>query len=133
MLGLATTQAVLPHFRASRHGAIVNISSMGGRINFPLGTLYHGTKFPAEGLSELLHYELAPLGVGVKIVQPGGMRTDFAGRSFDLSNDPTLIGYQSMIQKVFDVLGPAMELGSSPEEIAKIVFEAATDESDQLR
>lgn len=130
---LATTQALLPHFRANRHGAIVNISSMGGRITFPLGTLYHGTKFAVEGLSESLHYELAPLGIRVKLVEPGGMRTDFAGRSFDMSNDPALTEYQPLVQNLIDVLGPAMALGSSPEDIAKIVHQAVTDANDQLR
>lgn len=87
---LATTQALLPHFRANRSGTIVNVSSVGGRMTFPLGTLYHGTKFAVEGLSEALHYELLPFGVRVKIVEPGGIRTDFGGRSLDFSNDPKL-------------------------------------------
>ncbi|MEY4756236.1 MAG: hypothetical protein RJA34_1134, partial [Pseudomonadota bacterium] len=65
---LATTQAVLPYFRAQRSGTIINISSIGGRITFPLGTLYHGTKFAVEGLSESLHFELLPLGIRVKLV-----------------------------------------------------------------
>ncbi|MFN9972280.1 MAG: SDR family NAD(P)-dependent oxidoreductase, partial [Phycisphaerae bacterium] len=49
-----TTQAVLPHMRHQRSGTIVNVSSIGGKITFPLGTLYHGTKFAVEGLSEAL-------------------------------------------------------------------------------
>ena len=65
---LATTRALLPHFRANRSDTIVNISSVGGRITFPLGSLYHGTKFAVEGLSESLQYELAPIGVSVKVV-----------------------------------------------------------------
>jgi NAD(P)-dependent dehydrogenase (short-subunit alcohol dehydrogenase family) len=65
---LATTQAVLPYFRVQRSGTIINISSIGGRITFPLGTLYHGTKFAVEGLSESLHFELLPLGIRVKLV-----------------------------------------------------------------
>src|SRR6186713_301692 len=79
---LATTQALLPHFRANRSGIIVNISSIGGRMTFPLGTLYHATKFAVEGLSEALHYELAAFGVRVKVIEPGGIKTDFSGRSF---------------------------------------------------
>ena len=55
---LEVTKAVLPHLRANRSGTIVNISSIGGQITFPLGTRYHGTKFAVEGLSEVLHYEL---------------------------------------------------------------------------
>ncbi len=131
---LATTKAVLPHFRANRSGTIVNISSMGGRVTFPLGTLYHGTKFAVEGLSESLHYELAPFGVRVKIIEPGGIRTDFAGRSFDFTNDPTLAEYQPLVESLLANLGPMMdEGGSEPDAIAKAVYDAATDGTDTLR
>ena len=130
---LATTQAVLPHFRANRSGTIVNVSSIGGRITFPLGTLYHGTKFAVEGLSEALHFELAPLGIRVKIIEPGGIKTDFGGRSFDFSNDPKLTEYQPIIQKTLSELGQLAELGSTPEAIAEVVYTATTDETDQLR
>ncbi len=131
---LATTQALLPHFRANRSGTIVNISSIGGRITFPLGTLYHGTKFAVEGLSEALHYELAPLGVRVKIIEPGGIRTDFGGRSLDFSNDETLTEYQPLVQGVINTLAPMMaQGGSTPELIAGIVYAATTDGTDQLR
>jgi NAD(P)-dependent dehydrogenase (short-subunit alcohol dehydrogenase family) len=130
---LATTQALLPHFRANRSGTIVNISSVGGRLTFPLGTLYHGTKFAVEGLSESLHYELSPLGIRVKIVEPGGIKTDFGGRSLDFSNDPALTEYQPLVQTVLDVLGPMMANGSTPELIAEVIYAAVTDGTDQLR
>lgn len=130
---LATTQAVLPHFRANRSGSVVNISSIGGRVAFPLGTLYHGTKFAVEGLSEALHYELAPLGIRVKVVEPGGIQTDFDGRSFDFSNDTELTEYQPFVESLFRVLGPLAADGSTADAIAKVVYAAVTDDSDQLR
>lgn len=129
---LATTQAVLPHFRANRTGTIVNISSIGGRITFPLGTLHHGTKFAVEGLSEALHYELAPLGVRVKIIEPGGIKTDFGGRSF-FNNVPELTEYQPMVQAVMGGMGALMANGSQPEHIAEIIYAATMDGTDQLR
>jgi NAD(P)-dependent dehydrogenase (short-subunit alcohol dehydrogenase family) len=130
---LATIQAVLPHFRRNGGGTIVNVSSVGGRIAFPLGTLYHGSKFAVEGFSEALRYELMPLGIRVKLVEPGGIRTDFGGRSLDFSNDPTLVEYQSLVHNVLNVMGPMMANGSSPEAIAEIVYDAATDGTDRLR
>jgi NAD(P)-dependent dehydrogenase (short-subunit alcohol dehydrogenase family) len=130
---LATTKAVLPHFRTNRGGAIVNISSVGGRVAFPLGTLYHGAKFAVEGLSESLYYELGRLGIRVKIVEPGGIQTDFGGRSLDFSNDPALVEYQPLVLAVNEVMGPMMEQGSTAEAIAEVVYAATTDESDQLR
>lgn len=130
---LATTKALLPHFRMNRGGTIVNVSSVGGRMAFPLGTLYHGTKFAVEGVSESLQYELAPLGIRVKLVEPGGINTDFAGRSLDVSNEPQLTEYQPLIQKAFSVMVPMLANGSSPEQIAEIVYAATTDGTDQLR
>ena len=130
---LATTQALVPHFRARRQGTIINISSIGGKITFPLGTLYHGSKFAVEGLSEALHYELAPLGVRVKLVEPGMVKTDFAGRSFDFSHDPALTDYQPVVQSLLAALGPMAEAASPPESVAEVIYQAATDGTARLR
>jgi NAD(P)-dependent dehydrogenase (short-subunit alcohol dehydrogenase family) len=130
---LATTRAVLPHFRANKSGAIANVSSIGGRIAFPLGTLYHGTKFAVEGLSESLHYELSELGICVKLIEPGMIKTDFGGRSFDFNNDPTLTEYQPLVQKLMNTFGPLMQGASAPETIADVIYGAVTDGTDRLR
>lgn len=130
---LATIQALLPHFRVNRNGIIVNVSSVGGRMSFPLGTLYHSSKFAVEGLSESLQYELEPLGIRVKVIEPGGMKTDFGGRSLDLSNDPALTEYQPLVQSVLDVFGPMLANGSSPEQVAEIIYAATTDGTSQFR
>jgi NAD(P)-dependent dehydrogenase (short-subunit alcohol dehydrogenase family) len=130
---LATTHAMLPHFRRQRSGIIINVSSVGGRIAFPLGALYHGTKFAVEGLSESLQYELAPLGVAVKLVEPGFMKTAFAGRSLDMSNDERLTEYQPLVQSLMGALGALSEHASGPELVAQTIYNAATDSSNQLR
>lgn len=130
---LATTQAVLPHLRRQRSGVIVNVSSIGGKITFPLGTLYHGTKFAVEGLSEALHYELLPLGIRVRIVEPGMVKTDFAGRSFDFSNDPALVEYHPLVGAFMSALGPMAANASHPDRVADVIFRATTDEGDRLR
>ena len=134
VLGLLhTTQALLPHFRANRSGVILNVSSIGGRITFPLGTLYHGSKFAVEGLSEALHFELAPLGIRVKIIEPGMIKTDFAGRSFEFNNDPQLTEYQPLVQALFAALDPMVAIASPPQLVAEAIYAAATDQTDQLR
>ncbi|WP_306209545.1 SDR family oxidoreductase [Actinoplanes sp. RD1] len=130
---LATIQAVLPHFRERGSGVIVNISSIGGRLAFPLGTLYHGTKFAVEGFSESLHYELGELGIRVKLVEPGGIRTDFGGRSLAFHNEPAIPDYQPLVRNVLGELGPLVANGSEPAAIAEVVYGAVTDGSDQLR
>jgi NAD(P)-dependent dehydrogenase (short-subunit alcohol dehydrogenase family) len=78
-------KAVLPGMRARRSGAIVNISSIGARICPPGSGYYAATKAALEGLSGSLRKELAPLGIHVVAVEPGGFRTDFAGRSLKQS------------------------------------------------
>lgn len=84
---LATTKAVLPGFRKQRSGVIVNVSSIGGRLTLPFSALYSGSKFGVEGISEGLGYELREIGVRVKVVEPGIIKTNFA-KAMEFSNDP---------------------------------------------
>jgi NAD(P)-dependent dehydrogenase (short-subunit alcohol dehydrogenase family) len=132
---LEVTKAVLPSMRAQGKGVIVNISSIGGRMTFPLGSLYHGTKFAVEGLSEALHYELEPLGIRVKIVEPGMIATDFSGRSFDFRQTPELTDYQPVVDKLFAVLGsPEMAATASPPSVvSEAIWAAVTDATPRLR
>ena len=130
---LDVTKAVLPHFRQNKSGIIINVSSIGGKVTFPLGTLYHGTKFAVEGISEALHYEVEQFGGQVKIIEPGAIATDFAGRSFDFNNDESLTEYQGIVAKLFAAM-PAMLANESPASlVAGVIYEAATDGTDQLR
>jgi len=78
---VAMIQAVLPFMRERRAGHIVNITSMGGIVTFPGLGFYHGSKFALEGISETLGKELKSFGIAVTAVEPGGFRTDWAGRS----------------------------------------------------
>ncbi|WUT00892.1 oxidoreductase [Streptomyces sp. NBC_00708] len=75
----ALVRAVLPHMRRNGSGAVVQMSSMGGRFTFPGVGGYSATKFALEGLSEALAAEVAPHGIKVLIVEPGSFRTGFAG------------------------------------------------------
>lgn len=74
-------RAVLPFLRAQGGGRLVQIASMGGQIAFPALSLYHATKWGIEGFYEALAPEVAPFGIGVTLVEPGGARTQFAGTS----------------------------------------------------
>ena len=129
---IETIQAVLPDMRARRSGTIVNISSVGGRITYPFGTLYHGSKWAVEGLSEALHYELSALGIRIKMVEPGGVRTDFAGRSFVFTNDPELEEYQPLVE-AFLGMRETPSGQQDPEEVAEVIWAAVTDGTARLR
>lgn len=71
------TRAVLPHMRKAGGGRIIEMSSYGGQVAFPGNSLYHATKWGLEGFAESVAQEVAPFGIGVTIVEPGGARTEF--------------------------------------------------------
>jgi NADP-dependent 3-hydroxy acid dehydrogenase YdfG len=130
---LEVTKAVLPHMRSRKTGTIVNISSIGGQMTFPLGALYHGTKFAVEGLSEALHYELEAVGVKMKIVEPGMIATDFAGRSFDFANEPAIQEYQGVVGAVMGSFANQAFPPSEPQLVADVIWKAVTDGTNTLR
>jgi NAD(P)-dependent dehydrogenase (short-subunit alcohol dehydrogenase family) len=78
---IAVMQAVLPFMRQRRAGRIINISSVSGLVGWAALGIYTGSKFALEGIVETLAQEVAPLGIHVTLIEPGGFRTDFAGRS----------------------------------------------------
>lgn len=130
---LDVTRAILPHFRQNKNGTIINISSMGGKMTFPLGSLYHGTKFAVEGISESLRYEVEQFGCKVKIVEPGAIATDFAGRSFDFNHDEKLKEYNDIVTKVTTVFPTMIKKASKTDVVTKVIYEAATDGKNKLR
>lgn len=130
---LDVTRAILPHFRENKKGIIMNISSMGGKMTFPLGSLYHGTKFAVEGISESLRYEVEQFGGKVKIIEPGAIATDFAGRSFDFNNDESLAAYQNIVNKIMSSFPEMIKKASTTDVVTKIIYQAATDGTKRLR
>ena len=97
--------------------------------------LYHSTKFAVEGFSESLHYEMAPIGVKVKLVEPGGVATDFGGRSLDFQHNESLTEYNEFVGGVMNTFQKMMnpEAMSTPGLIADVIYQAATDGSNRLR
>lgn len=130
---LDVTRAVLPHFRGNRSGIVINISSIGGKMTFPLGSLYHGTKFAVEGISEALSYEVEAFGGKVKIVEPGAVATDFSGRSLDFSNNEAFAEYQTLVGKILAGMPAFFANASEAGVIADVIYEAATDGTGKLR
>lgn len=127
----------LPHFRQNRSGLYINVSSGAGVFGLPMISLYNASKFALEGFSESLSYELAALGIGVKIVEPGGvLDTKFSARSGEeFSSTSTPADYDAFIAgagAVFEEMRQARGLATS-EGVAQVIFEAATDGTDQLR
>lgn len=130
---IAVTKAVLPVLRSKGSGVIVNISSVGGRVTFPYFSLYHATKFAVEGLTEALQYELAPLGIRVKLIEPGGYKTNFAGSSMSFFGIDDLDAYKEGFNKFLKVVQSSGVQNENIAEVAKEIYEAATDNSARLR
>jgi NAD(P)-dependent dehydrogenase (short-subunit alcohol dehydrogenase family) len=124
---------VLPHFRSRNQGTIINVASMGGRITFPLYSIYHASKWAVDGFSEALTYELAPHGIRVKIIEPGPIKTDFYDRSMDLMKKEGLTAYDDFIATTMPNMQKAGATAPGPEIVAKAIFRAATDGSSKLR
>jgi NAD(P)-dependent dehydrogenase (short-subunit alcohol dehydrogenase family) len=126
-------RAVIPHFRERRDGVIINVASMGGRLTFPLYSLYHGTKWAVEGFSESLQFELLPFNVRVKIIEPGAIKTDFYDRSMDVISKPGLTAYDAYVNKAMPNMNKFGETAPGPEVVAKVIYRAATDGSWKMR
>jgi NAD(P)-dependent dehydrogenase (short-subunit alcohol dehydrogenase family) len=127
---LRVTHAFIPHFRENKSGVFISTTSIGGLFAFPLHSIYHATKFAIEGWSESMSFELGLHNIKIKTIAPGGIATDFTGRSLDRSSKPE---YQDIEDKLFSVVDGMMESASSAELIAEIVYDAATDDIDQVR
>jgi NAD(P)-dependent dehydrogenase (short-subunit alcohol dehydrogenase family) len=129
---IRVTQAFIPYFREKKGGVFISTTSIGGLVAFPLFSVYHATKWALEGWSESMAFELNPFGIGIKTLSPGSIKTDFASRSLYLGTHPA---YDEQLKKVISYFtGPAAaEKLSDPEQIAAVVYEAATDGKDQLR
>ncbi|HEU5028621.1 MAG TPA: oxidoreductase [Spirillospora sp.] len=96
----ALTRAVLPHMRRQGSGAIVQLTSQGGRLSFPGVGGYSATKFALEGLTEALAGEVAPFGIKVMIVEPGAFRTSFAGGGLQMAAEmPEYAGTVGLVRK----------------------------------
>ena len=133
MLGpIRTTKAFIPYFREKKAGLFINTTSIGGLLTVPFNSIYHATKWALEGWSESMAFELNQFGIGIKTVEPGGIKTDFFTRSLDTGHHPA---YDALVNKVMSMITDPkqMETYSSPEQIAEVVYEAATDGKDQLR
>ena len=131
---IRTTQAVLPIMRRQKSGTIINISSGAGRFGFPGSSAYVSTKFAVEGLSESMSYELESFGIKVVLVEPGVIRTNFGdGLVVARKSQDPRSPYSQIIQKMATGFEEMMKNGSSPDLVAKVVLNAATNENPNLR
>ena len=130
---MRVTREAIKMMRPAGGGIIIQISSMGGKITFPLYSIYHATKFAVEGFSESLHYEVAQFGIKIKLIEPGPIVTEFYGRSRQYIKPVDTNQYDGFIQKFNEAAQKVMKEAEGPEVVAKVIFNAATDSSNQMR
>jgi NAD(P)-dependent dehydrogenase (short-subunit alcohol dehydrogenase family) len=129
-------QEILPIMRKQRHGTIVNISSVAGRIGFPLTSAYVSSKFALEGLSESMAYEIEPFGIKVILIEPGVIKTNFDGNlkigkkvSTTATTNNRNSPYADITEKRIAGFKPRFENGSPPIEVAKVILNVITSKN----
>jgi NADP-dependent 3-hydroxy acid dehydrogenase YdfG len=124
-------QLVLPGMRRRRHGRIVNLSSMGGKLVFPGGGIYHATKHAVEAISDALRFEVQGFGVDVVVIEPGLIKTEFAHAAVGSMSDADRDGgpyadFNAAVaaQTAGAYEGPLARLGAGPEAVARTIEKA---------
>ncbi|MEE8105055.1 MAG: SDR family NAD(P)-dependent oxidoreductase [Planctomycetota bacterium] len=120
---------VMPAMRRARSGRIINVSSVAGRVGYPLFGWYCASKHALEGLSDAMRMELAPFGVKVVLIEPGPVRTEF----FDVSmrhaaphKDDAESPYGELFENQDEIEAEFLQHAAAPEEVAEVIVKAAT-------
>jgi len=122
------TQAFIPYFRKKGSGLFITTGSSAGLMGFPVSSMYDASKWALEGWSESLSYELNEVGIGIKTIEPGLVATEIADRSVFVSHP----AYENLMGK-FMALIQHNENTTTAEQIAEVVYGAATDGTNTLR
>lgn len=130
---MRVTREAVKIMRQQKEGVIVQIASVGGRVAFPLYSIYHGTKWAVEGFTESLQYEVAPFNIKLKLIEPGAIKTEFYGRSRAFMKPDYTTDYDTFVSQCERVSMAAGNTGASPEAVANVIFKAANDHSTKMR
>ena len=122
-------QKVAPIMRKQKSGNIVNVSSVAGRIGFPVSPAYISSKFALEGLSECLRFELGPFGINVIIIEPGVIKTNFfdSMKMAKKSNSDSV--YNEITSKVVSGVKMMAEMGTESKEVANTIIKSINAEN----
>jgi len=123
---------VIPIMRKQRTGTIVNVSSVAGRIGFPMGSAYVSSKFALEGLSESMSYELKQFGIKIVLIEPGVINTNFAfvtpKKALEANSS-----YSQLMNKMEENLFSTIANGTPPKDVANVILHSITKESPEHR
>jgi NAD(P)-dependent dehydrogenase (short-subunit alcohol dehydrogenase family) len=127
------TREAIKLMRAQKGGTIIQIASMGGRLAFPLYSIYHASKWAVEGFTESLQYEVAPFNIRLKLIEPGAIKTEFYGRGRQFVTPADTNVYDGFIEKVEKISMDAGTKGEDPAKVALAILKAAKDSSKRMR
>ncbi len=138
---MAVTRGVLPSMRAAQRGRIINVSSLSGRVAFPLLSVYAATKHAVEGFSEALRWEVEPFGIEVCLVEPGSLRTSIPAepRSTAAPDAPPVSRrgadgpYAALMETVERLLADEIERAPSPDAVGKAIAGLVADPAPRFR
>jgi short-subunit dehydrogenase len=126
-------QLVMPGMRRQKHGRIVNVSSMGGKVTFPGGGIYHATKHAVEGLSDVLRWEARGFGIDVSIIEPGLIRTEFGHTAVSALGQATTeegpyAEFNAAVSATTEgaYAGAASRMAAEPEAVSRAIHKAIT-------
>ena len=133
------SQLVLPGMRKASRGRIINIGSMGGKLTFPGGGIYHATKYAVEAISDAMRFEVQGFGVQIVLIEPGLITTEFAGTAVGSVDDLVDGPYADFNSRVGAVTADIYQnavaklVGGGPESVAKVVRKAVVSKRPKAR
>lgn len=135
VFGLAQMiKLILPVMRFQRSGKIINVSSIAGKLTSPLGSWYFASKHAVEGLSDSLRQELKQFGIDVIIIEPGGVKSEWAGIAKNhLLKTSENTPYEDLTKKVVNYFPFVEEKNADPETIANLVYKAIKSNNPKTR
>ena len=122
-------QKIAPIMRKQKSGSIVNVSSVAGRIGFPVSPAYISSKFALEGLSECLRFELSPFGINVITIEPGVIKTNFFDSMKMAKKSDSNSVYNDITSKVISGVKMMAEMGTDPKEVANTILKSINDKN----
>jgi NAD(P)-dependent dehydrogenase (short-subunit alcohol dehydrogenase family) len=137
---LRMTQLVLPGMRGQGYGKVVNVGSMGGKLTFPGGGLYHATKYAVEAISDALRFEVRGFGIDVVLLEPGLIKTRFGETAAGSIGAPSVAdgpyarfnaAVAGTTQGAYE--GPLGMLGGGPKAVAKTIDRAISSRRPRAR
>ena len=130
----AATQAVIPHMRSHHSGTIINISSIGGKLAMPFGAWYHASKFALEAFSDSLRMEVKPFGVKVVVIEPGGVKSEWATIAMDNLQKISGHGvYKDKVTGFIGILSKFESRNADPVVISRLIRKAIEQKQPKTR